>query len=159
MSGFHISFAYMGTIAVSYLLIPGVYLYPYEAKTSFENFQPIKDLTVNLLKFVAVYSFFDSFYMIFSSAIKGAGDTHFVMKTIGICSVVFLIIPTYICVFYLNSGIYTVWTIGSFYIILLGFISFFRYRNGNWKSMLVIERATPPIPSHIPESPVIDAEL
>ena len=46
-----------------------------------EQFEPLRDLIVVLLRFVAVYCLFDAMNVVFMSAIRGAGDTRFVFCT------------------------------------------------------------------------------
>jgi MATE family multidrug resistance protein len=108
-------------------------------------------LTVILLRFVALYSLFDAVSIIFSATLKGAGDTKFVMVSIVISSVFVLITPTWLAL-RLGGGIYACWIIATTYVILLSFIFFFRFRNGAWKSMKVIEHV-PVIPTTCPEIP------
>ena len=78
-SAVHLSLVYMGLIAASYVLTPGLYLAPYEVRAAPETFEPIRAYTVVLLRFVAAYSLLDGLYIVFSAAVKGAGDTRFVM--------------------------------------------------------------------------------
>jgi len=42
----------------------------------------IMDVGVILIRFVAVFCLFDAMNLVFSGAIKGAGDTRFIMWTI-----------------------------------------------------------------------------
>ena len=96
-------------------------------------------LTVVLLRFVAVYSVFDTMNIVFASAIKGAGDTRFVMISLAVISAFGLIIPTYLVIIVFRYGLMVSWGIASVYVILLGFVFFFRFRGGKWKAMRVIE--------------------
>lgn len=138
-AGFRIAFIYMACIGALYVLIPGVLVSPF-IKGGDEAAQPFMyEMTVILLRFVALYSFFDSMSIIFSSALKGAGDTSFVMKAVMLVAVFSLIIPTSAAVFRFNGGIYTCWWILTVYAILLGLTFCLRFRYGMWKSMRVIE--------------------
>ena len=51
---------------------------------------------VQLLRFVAVYSFFDAMVVVFSATIRGAGDTRFIMWVSLISSAFLVIIPNYL---------------------------------------------------------------
>ncbi len=109
-----------------------------------DNFVPIQGLTPNLrvgiifMRFVAVFCFFDALNLVFSGALKGAGDTRFIMWTIATISFGIMIIPVYIAVEIFSVGIYEVWTMASFYACVLGFAFLFRFRHGKWKKMSVI---------------------
>ncbi|MBN2160450.1 MAG: MATE family efflux transporter [Spirochaetes bacterium] len=152
-SGFHLTVLYMGTIAVLYLVVPGIFLAPYAARANPAEFSAIADLARMLLRFVALYSVFDAMNIIFASAIKGAGDTRFVMRAIILLSLFVLVIPSYLVLFVLDLGIYAGWTIVSLYVIMLGLIFFIRFLRGQWKSMRVIEESHAVIPPSMPEGP------
>ena len=139
-SGFHITFLYMLTISIAYVVIPGLFIAPFAAKADPEIFAEISSLSVILLRFVAVYSIFDTMSIIFSSAVKGAGDTKFVMYMSVTIVWVIMVVPTYIFVVLLDYGIMTCWIFATLCVITLGIGFLLRFLNGKWKSMLVIER-------------------
>ncbi|HDZ90741.1 MAG: MATE family efflux transporter [Deltaproteobacteria bacterium] len=141
-SGFHMAFLYMGLIALCYLVIPDIFIMPFAARSHAESFSEIYRITVILLRFVALYSVFDTLNLIFSSAIKGAGDTRFVMYAVVMASLFILVIPTYLAVVVLGYGLMVPWITFSAYMIVLGFIFFLRFKGGRWKSMRVIEGTT-----------------
>ena len=101
----------------------------------------IKNIAHILLRFIAVYTLFDALNIIFSSAIKGAGDTRFVMYMILALSITFFITPLYAAITWFNASIYVCWAIASIYVALLGISFYLRYRHGKWQNMRVIEKA------------------
>jgi MATE family multidrug resistance protein len=139
-SAFHLTFVYMAGIAVAYVLIPDIFVAPFAAQADPERFREIYRLTVVLLRFVAVYSVFNTMNMVFAAAVKGAGDTRYVMIMVAIISLLVLIIPTYLTIIILNWGLMFAWVIASAYVIILGFVFYFRFLGGKWKGMRVIER-------------------
>jgi len=140
-SGFHLTFAYMVCIATAFILIPDVFLAPFAARSDPENFAEIYSMSVILLRYVAVYSIFDSLIIIFSSAIKGAGDTRFVMIVIAFMSAFGLILPIYLAVVIFGLGLMACWIFATAYIIVLGITFLLRFLKGKWKTMRVIEMA------------------
>jgi MATE family multidrug resistance protein len=154
-SGFQLCFGYMTIIAATYYFFPGVYLFPFASHADPATFARISELTVILLKFVALYSLFDCLNMVFASAIKGAGDTRFVMLIVLVFSICLLIIPSYIGIVVLGKGLYFAWAIATAYISLLGISYLLRFLTGRWKTMKVIEHI-PPMASGCPEVPYID---
>jgi MATE family multidrug resistance protein len=138
-SGFHLSFIYMGSIALAYVAVPDLFVAPFAAKADPHVFPEIYGMSVILLRFVALYSLFDTLNIVFASAIKGAGDTRFVMYTTTIFSVFVLILPTYLAVEVFEYGLMVSWVMATFYVSVIGIIFFMRFRNGAWKSMRVIE--------------------
>ncbi len=152
-STFHLTFFYMTTIALLYVVWPDLFMAPFAAQSDPTQFAPIRELTVVLLRFVALYSIFDAMNIIFASAIKGAGDTRFVMFMIVALSISVVILPSYAAIVYLSMGIYSGWAFVTAYIIVLGMVFFFRFLNGKWKSMRVIEASAVAVPPTFPESP------
>ncbi|HNW28944.1 MAG TPA: MATE family efflux transporter [Spirochaetota bacterium] len=150
-SGLHLAIAYMGTIALLYVIVPDLFMCLYAAGTDAEKFRPTAELAKVLLRFVALYSVFDAMNIIFASAIKGAGDTHFVMKAIIILSIFGLIMPTSAALFILDLGIFAGWTALTGYVMLLGIVFMLRFKGGRWKTMRVIEEAPITIPPSRPE--------
>jgi MATE family multidrug resistance protein len=138
-SGFHLTYIYMVSIAAAYVFVPDIFLWPFAVKADLASFTPIRELTVVLLRFVAVYCLFDTMNIIYSSGIKGAGDTRFVMLMMFVFSLVGLAIPTYVTLVVLDMGIYSAWTVLTIYIIVLSFAFLLRFLSGKWKSMSVIE--------------------
>lgn len=152
-SGFHISFIYMSSIAAAYVLIPDIFVAPFAAQADPEGFAEIYRLTVILLKFVAVYCIFDTMNIVFASAIKGAGDTRFVMFMVMMVSALVLAIPTYLAIVILEYGLMVSWILVTAYVISLGFVFFLRFLGGKWKSMRAIEKPVAALSSKCSEWP------
>jgi MATE family multidrug resistance protein len=139
-SSLHITLSYMLFISVLFVFSPDplLNLFKADAYTGLQ-YNEIHNLGVTLLRFLLVFCLFDALNLIFSGAIKGAGDTRFIMWTIGALSLCVMIIPTYLVVEVFGKGIYTVWTLAALYACSLGTAFMLRYRQGKWKSMKVIE--------------------
>jgi len=144
-SGFHLTFVYMASIAAAYVLLPDLFVSPFAHHADPEGFAEIYGYSVVLLRFVAVYCLFDTMNIIFCSAIKGAGDTRYVMIMTTILSVVILIIPVYLTVEVLEAGLMVAWVFATAYVISLGVTFYLRFLGGKWRSMRVIERG-PQVP-------------
>ncbi|SDP65411.1 MATE family efflux transporter [Desulforhopalus singaporensis] len=94
-----------------------------------------------LLKIVAAYLFFDALYMIFSGALRGAGDTRFMMIA-GCClSPLLLILPVYLGVEFYHISITAAWCWVLVFVASLFTASALRYQSGRWKKMLVIDHS------------------
>ena len=145
-SGFHMTFMYMTSIAAAYVLLPDIFVAPFALKADPLRFSEIYRYSVMLLRFVAVYSIFDAMNIIFCSAIKGAGDTRFVMLITVILSLFVMIVPTYLAIVVFEYGLMISWFLATIYVILLSLAFYLRFLNGKWKTMRVIERA-PQLPS------------
>lgn len=139
-STFYMTFFYMISVAAAYIFVPNIFINPFASHADPASFAAIRKTTLILLRFVAIYSLFDALNIVFASAIKGAGDTRFVMFMIVVVSSLALVVPSYIALVLLQAGIYTAWTIASIYISILGLVFLFRFLGGKWKSMRVIEQ-------------------
>ena len=158
-SGAHICFIYMSLIAITYVVFPGVYMSAFAARADADTFASIRSIVVVLLRFVAVYTLFDTLNIVFASALKGAGDTRFVMFMIVAVSVLGLTVPTLIAVMVFHAGIFVAWVMVSFYIAALGISFYTRFLTGKWRSMKVIEAMEVPIRMTYPDVPAPESEV
>ena len=93
-----------------------------------------------MLYFLSAYLFFDGFNLVFSSALRGAGDTRFsmwVMSTVGIFG---FALPC-LLLFLGKQPWWTLWIALDAEILVLCAIFSWRYRQGKWTKMRVIEVA------------------
>jgi MATE family multidrug resistance protein len=126
----------MTMMATAYYLIPGTLLLPFQSEATTDEIAVAKVL----LRFVAFYSLFDSANLVFSFALRGAGDTRFVMRMIAVLPWVGMVLPAWLG-YRAGWGLHWTWTVLSGYIALLAVIFFMRFRHGAWRSMRVIEGA------------------
>jgi MATE family multidrug resistance protein len=70
-----ITYVYIFIMILTFLLVPHVLIYPFSKGSEALIIKQIQPIVVILFRFVAVFAFFESASIIFSSAIKGAGDT------------------------------------------------------------------------------------
>jgi len=137
-TAFQIGMAYMVLIASLYVFAPRFLLMAHAAYAEPAEFERIAQLTTVLLRFVAVFCLFDAMNIVFVSAIKGAGDTRFVMvTTVSLASLAVAV--TWVAMEYLGLGIQGAWTIITIWVCLLGLTFLTRFRRGHWRSMRVIE--------------------
>jgi len=138
---------YMLLCAALYVSVPHIFIAPFKSSAQ------TTDMVVLLLRFVAVYSLFDTFSILYSSAIKGAGDTHFVMKITVLLSIFVLIIPTFVSVVILKTGLLIPWGFCTLFIVSLGLTFLIRFMRGKWKNMSVIE-SEETLPCQYPSNPI-----
>jgi MATE family multidrug resistance protein len=138
-SAAQISLLYMCAMAFLYLVIPRFFFAPFLTNENAAEVEPVIAISVVLLRFVAVYSVFDGIYIVFSAAVKGAGDTRFVMWVTMIVSMTVMVLPIWMGITRFGLGLYGAWAFLTAYIILLSIIFYFRFRGGKWKRMRVIE--------------------
>lgn len=142
--GFSLAGTYMLGFGALYTLFPSWLIAPYAAQADPVEFAGIEENVVILLRFVAIYSFFDAMAIVFGSAIRGAGDTRFSMKVAFLAAWMLLVLPTYFSWKYYGPSLFRCWAICAVYVIALGFIYLARFQQGRWRSMNVIHRGEQP---------------
>lgn len=158
-SASHVTFLYMTSISMLYFFTPDLFLKPFGVQAESESFQQIRDYGVILLRFVAFYSIFDAMNIVFSSSVKGAGDTKFVMKVSIVFSWIVMVVPTFLATIVFNFGLFVAWTFATIYITLISFIFLYRFLGGKWKSMRVIEEVPRLVSVPLSEHPAPDVEI
>ena len=103
-------------------------------------YEQILDQGVVIIRIMAFFISFDALYFSFIGVLKGAGDTRFIMWSIGITTLVVMILPITIGIIFLGWEIYACWILLTLYVLSLCTISFLRYRQGKWKNIRVIEK-------------------
>jgi len=136
---FSLSLVYMATFAMIYLLFPDIILMPYAANADPQQFAELRDHTVVLLRFIAVYAIFDAMIIIFSSAVRGAGDTRFALILTIIAAWVVMVLPTWLAARSDRLTLTVGWSACTGFVIVLGLGFLYRFLGGKWKSMKVIE--------------------
>ncbi|BBO80730.1 MATE family efflux transporter [Desulfosarcina ovata subsp. sediminis] len=91
-----------------------------------------------VLRTMAVFIAFDALYFTFIGVLKGAGDTRFIMWSIGVVTLFVMIVPLTVIIAYLQGGILVCWITLTLYVISLCLVSFWRFRQGRWKGIRVI---------------------
>ncbi len=96
-----------------------------------------------MLYFICVYLLFDSVNLVFSNALRGAGDTKFTMYTMVICGILLFGLP---CIVLYLTGFawWSLWICMILEIIFLCAVFTIRYKHGKWTKMRVIEVTAAP---------------
>jgi MATE family multidrug resistance protein len=103
------------------------------------GFAAIKGMGVVVLRFVAAYLLLDGVYMISTAVLRGAGDTHFIMWSVGLLSIFGMIVPVYIGIEVFGCGLYYAWACSVLFLCQLAVLTLWRFHQGKWKNMGVIE--------------------
>ena len=138
-SGFSITFIYMLLVVTALVFIPDTLFWPFLVNADSASIVPVVETAVVLLRFVAVFSLFDTVYVIFSSGVRGAGDTRFSMFMVMGFSIFALALPCYVALGVFKMGLYAAWGVVTGYIMLMSMAFLVRFRGGKWKAMRVIE--------------------
>ena len=140
-SGMHLALLYMGTMALAYVGVPQLFLMPYGLGAGGADLDKALEIATFLLRIVALYCLFDAFYIVFTAALKGAGDTRFIMYVSLGLSWLIMAIPAAVALTYFDASIYVLWSFLCAYIVIAGLTFYLRFRAGHWREMRVIEEA------------------
>lgn len=132
---------YTTVIGAWYLIFPDAFLMAHAAGSS-EDFQQLRQTCYHLLRFVAAYCVLDMVQIVFASAIKGAGDTRFVLSATVAVSPVPVILAWW-GVEHWQWGLSALWWVVTIWIWALGAIYFARFHFGPWRGMRVIDSPVP----------------
>ncbi|NDV21224.1 MATE family efflux transporter [Desulfovibrio sp. JC022] len=136
----HITTVWMLFMGLIYLIFPEVLLSLFRPDNITDAvFADVLDYGTHFLLFTAAYILFDGVALVYSGALKGAGDVVYVMKSVGICCIAVMVIPCYMGVEIFPLGPYFLWAIFTLYVIVLAAAFYWRFRSGKWESMRVIE--------------------
>jgi MATE family multidrug resistance protein len=131
--------SYEGLFCVMYWFAPDLMLMPYSLRTDPEEFAELHGLAVTLLRFAAVYACFDGMVIVFSAAVRGAGDTRFAVLLSGIGGMLVMVVPTYVVQRMGWGGLYESWALATAFVVVLGIGFGWRFVQGRWQQMQVIE--------------------
>ena len=131
----------MGLLALAFLAVPEflMRLFSTDELMPGGSFTEIIRIGTILLRFVALYTLLDAACLVFMGTLKGAGDVVYVMRTLGLCSLLVMVLPLYVGMVVFHMGLYYAWCCLTIYIMVMLGIMIRRYRSGAWAGMSVIE--------------------
>jgi MATE family multidrug resistance protein len=129
---------YSGVMGLLYLLVPDAFLWLHREGADPTEFKQLRDITVVLLRFVAAYCLLDAIQIVFASAIKGAGDTRFVLLAT-ICLSPMPIVLGWCGINLWDWGLNQFWLLVTAWITALGLVYSARFLQGKWRTMSVID--------------------
>lgn len=138
-SGLLIGIAYSMIFVVLYGGFPDWIMNVYAIDTDPERFDRMRPMLRPLLYFIAGYCVFDAFQTVFVGALKGAGDTRFVLGGhifAGTTTVLGGIAVNYLTGW---DGLYYWWWVIFVWVVMLAAIFTARYLHGGWQTKRVIE--------------------
>ncbi len=155
-----LTFSYMIAVALSYWLVPDWFMLPFGAGAMKGQMEAIRPIATTLLYFVSFYCIFDTGNIIFSGALKGAGDTKYVMFRSIWLNWLIMVIPSWFAVTYLHgqARLYVAWAALAGYVCALAILFLLRFISGKWKTMRVIEKV-PTLPGMMPNVPAVESDV
>jgi MATE family multidrug resistance protein len=128
-----LALCYFVPLGATFVLFPGFYTKLFFSPDSVCTVEELTSTAGKLLAIIAAWGVFDTVNLIYSGALRGAGDTKFVVWASGLLAWLFWI-PGVIYLYAVkNTGIVTLWLFTSLYIAIFALVFFFRFRTGKWK--------------------------
>lgn len=135
--GVKLSSIYMGSVALTFFLIPEFYLSWFRNQDNAPLWAEVMVIAPVLLQIVGVFTIFDSMYLNVSFALKGAGDTRFVSLIALTVPWPLMVLPAFLLQD-LENAVTLAWSFAAVYSFAVSSILVWRFRRGHWKSMSVI---------------------
>jgi MATE family multidrug resistance protein len=138
-----LTFAYLAMMSAVFLLAPEAVLGLFQPRDMDPDaFAAVVGMGRILLMIVVAYLFFDGISFIVYGALKGAGDTMFVM-TSRLALVLLVMIGPILAGAWFGLGLYYFWAVSCTFLIVLSLVGWWRFRQGKWRGMLVVEKEPP----------------
>ncbi len=136
---------YMSTLGLTYVLFPSFYLALFagtgEGALTLAELLPAGRV---LLWMLAAWSVADACGIVLSGALKGAGDTRFVMWFFLFAGYGLFAVGEVVLVLWLKAGLLAAWGWSVVYVLVLGVGFVWRFASGRWKNIDLLGREAPP---------------
>lgn len=135
-----VALLYFSLIAATFLLLPGMYMDLFRSPETEVPFESLKTTGTTLLAILCLWGGFDAVSLMLGGALRGAGDTRFVMILASCLGWLFWI-PG-ILLLYRNPGttVESLWLFTTLYVALLASGYFLRYWRGPWRTIVLVEQ-------------------
>lgn len=134
----YLAWGYMLAIGAMFLAFPTQLLEIFQSPDSPYTTAELISLGRVLLVILAAWGMFDTLSAVLGGGLRGAGDTHYVMKVILGCNWLFWIPLELIIICVLHLGIIHAWIGMLVFIILFAVAIFWRWQNGKWADIKVV---------------------
>jgi multidrug resistance protein, MATE family len=138
---------YMVSVSITYVLFPEFYTALFTRGNTdglvMEDLLPIARV---LMIIMGIWGVADCANIILAGALKGAGDTKFVMVYSVAMAWGMLVPGLVVVVFVLDAGVILAWAWAAFYIFLLAAGMLWRFLTGKWKTIEMVQPVLPIMP-------------
>lgn len=138
LSGLKLAWVYSTCTLIAFAVFPGHLVAVFRPADPTGVFADVVPLAESMLRLAALYVMADAMFLVFSGALRGAGDTFWAMCI----SVTFHWIL--VAVLYVLLRVFHVGPLGAWLALCLVFMSFsfvfyLRYRGGQWRTLRIVE--------------------
>lgn len=137
----HIAVLYMGCMAILFIALPGPLVELFRTRGGdAAEFEQVRHLGAILLRYVAAFTLIDAVAIVYMGGLKGAGDTKFIMWTMGVSSLACIVLPLGMMSYYDSMDVHGPWICLLTYVCVLATAFMHRFRKGPWRSIQVIDK-------------------
>lgn len=129
---------YMTVLAACFIFLPETLLRAFSSPDAIYTPEQLFDVGRTLLLFMGIWGLFDATSIIYIGALKGAGDTRFVMLLLTLSAWLGWIPLEWLILKYLHKGIIAAWVVQVAFIIFLALCFHLRWRAGRWQKIHMI---------------------
>jgi MATE family multidrug resistance protein len=146
-----VSWIYMAVISLLYVCVPGIFLrsFFWQGAAATATNASVAAMAAVLLRFVAGYNLLDATQLVFVGALKGAGDTRFLLR-VSILLAALLGGFSYLSVEVWHLSVYQCWTLIVLWCLIAATMYVVRFWQGKWRRMRVIETSGSRDPDELP---------
>ena len=137
-TGLKMGLLYMGAIGITFLLFPRGYFELFRSKDAAFSTGELLSLGRTMLLLMTVWGLFDTVSIVLSGALKGAGDTRFVMFYM-ILGGWLCLVPGALLLLRWGHGILELWSWLAAYVCVLAAGFWWRWHTGRWRGIRLIE--------------------
>ncbi len=111
-----LALGYSSILALLYMIFPGVFIEIFRPEHD-GQFETVLAQGILILRLVAIYTVFDTMFIVYNGALRGAGDTKFTMRAQILLAWFFFIPPVYFMIEFLQWGLGIVWFWAVVYVV------------------------------------------
>lgn len=137
LSGLKVGMLYSGAMLAMFLAFPVALVNVFRPHVAGDVFEQALPLTLFMVRWVAAYVLVEAVVIAFSGALRGAGDTHWVMRasiTLHWALVAMMVLMLKVW----HASPQAAWVAMIAWFMLFSLVFLFRYRSGKWRKIKVI---------------------
>ncbi len=140
----HMGVFWMAFMAAIFLTLPGPLMDLFSVAGDPAIQAQVRQIGITLFWFLVLYCCLDAFCLVFGGALKGAGDTWFLLKAMLLSCAVCILAPIAILFATETATLVRLWFCFSAHIALVGAIVLVRFFRGSWKKIRVLGHLADP---------------
>lgn len=134
----HVGMIWMGIMIAIFLLFPGQLIDMFAVGGDPATHALVRQTGTVLMYFLALYCAMDAVSLVYGGALKGAGDTWFLLWVMLSSCVLFMLIPVIYMFWSGTATLVALWGCFSVYIGVVGLIMIVRFFRGSWMRIKVL---------------------